>query len=136
MSRRRAHGRPSATDFICLEGLFEDVESALGGLARDRQGREKHEDVFFRGDEQAIFAAGVADPGGVVFIFDLDPDGEPFAADGRFAFEAHLRKPREEVLAEFGGVFEKACSGGALDSEDSPGQRRQRADASHRWNRG
>ena len=54
-----------------LEGLFEDVESALGGLAGDGQGGEEHEDVFFGGDEQAVFAAGVADLGGVVFVFRL-----------------------------------------------------------------
>src|SRR5678816_552095 len=34
-----------------LEGLFEDVESALRSGAGDIQGREKHEGVFFGGDE-------------------------------------------------------------------------------------
>ena len=56
---------------------MEDVESALGGLAGDGQGREEHEDVFFGGDEQAVFAAGIADLGGVVFVFDFDADGKP-----------------------------------------------------------
>ena len=30
-----------------LERLFEDVESALGGLAGNGQGGEEHESVFF-----------------------------------------------------------------------------------------
>src|SRR5689334_8483749 len=91
----------------CLKGLFEDVESALGGLACDGQGWEDHDDVFFGRDEQAVFAAGVADLGGVVFVFNFDADGEALAADGGFALEAHLRQPGEKVLTEFGGILEK-----------------------------
>ncbi len=90
-----------------LEGLFEDVESALRGLAADVQGGEEHEDVFFGGDEQAVFSAGVADLRGIVFVFDFDAHGEAFAVDGGLAFETHLREPGAEVLAELGGVFEK-----------------------------
>ena len=45
-------------------------------MAGDGQGRNEHEDVFFGGDDQAVFAAGVADLGGVFFVFDFDADGE------------------------------------------------------------
>jgi len=88
-----------------LEGLFEDVESALRSGAADIQSGEEHEDVFFGGHEQAVFAAGVSDLGRVVFVFDFDTDGEAFAADSGFTFETHLREPGEEVLAELGGVL-------------------------------
>ena len=88
-----------------LEGLFEDVESSLGGLAGDGEGREEHQDVFFGGDKQAVFAASVGDLGGVGFVFDFDADGEASAVDGGLAFEAHLREPGEKVLAELSGVF-------------------------------
>src|ERR1043165_1508420 len=90
-----------------LEGLLEDVEPAMGGLAGDGQGGEEHEDVFFSGDEQAVLAAGLPDLGGVSFVFDLDPDGEASAPNGGLAPKAHLREPGEEVLPEFGGTLQK-----------------------------
>ena len=65
---------------VWLQRLCEEVEAALGGLARDRQGREEHEDVFFGGDEQAVLAAGVAHLGSVVLVCSFDADGEAFAA--------------------------------------------------------
>lgn len=68
---------------------------------------EEHEDVVFGGDKQSVFAASVADLGGVVHVFHFDANGEAFAADGGFPSGAHLREPCEEVLAEFGCVLDK-----------------------------
>jgi len=56
-SARPSVSLPVATAARPLEALFEDVESALRGLAADRQGGEEHENVFFGGDEQVVFAA-------------------------------------------------------------------------------
>lgn len=64
-----------------LKRLLKDVESALCGGPADIQRREDHDHVFFRGDEQAVLAAGVADFRSVVFVFDFDADRETFAAD-------------------------------------------------------
>src|SRR5689334_16519843 len=52
-----------------LEGLLQDVESALRGGAGDVQRGEQHEDVAFGRDQQPVLAAGVADLGGVVLVF-------------------------------------------------------------------
>jgi len=52
----RRFQRPRLTS-SALEGLFENVESELRGGAADVQGGEEHQDVFFGGDEQAVFAA-------------------------------------------------------------------------------
>jgi hypothetical protein len=49
--------KPSRLASCELKGLFEDVESALGGLTSDGQCGEKHEQVFFGRDEQAVVAA-------------------------------------------------------------------------------
>src|SRR5688572_7540938 len=87
--RRWRGGRSSRLPSSGLKGLFEDVESALGGLAGNGQSGEEHEDVFLGRDEQAVFAAAVADFGGVGVVFDFDADGEALAADSGFAFEAH-----------------------------------------------
>ena len=94
-------------DLYDLERLFEDIEAALGCLAGDRQGGEEHEDSFFSGDKQAVFAAGVADRRGVRFVLKLYADSEAFALNGGLAFEGHLSEPRKEILAESCCIFEK-----------------------------
>ena len=102
-----SNGGYAAVMVSWLEGLFEDVESAVRDFAADGQGWEDHDNICFGGDEQAVFSTGIANLGGVVLIFDFNADGEAFAADGGFALKTHLREPGEKVLAELGSVFEK-----------------------------
>ena len=81
-----------------MEGPFEDVEPALGGLAGNGQGGEEHEDVFFGGHEPAVVVAGVANLGSVVFVFHFDVDGEPLAADGGLVFARPPDPPSQNSL--------------------------------------
>ena len=69
----------------------------------DSQRREKHEDVFFGGDEQAVVAAGVADLRGVVFVFDFDADGdgEACAVNGGFANTSLVREANRSSIGVF-----------------------------------